>query len=172
MSEGTFFRILQERYGEPMREVGSDRLRKLMKGNVDVTIGECCWNLDNKKKSVLYTGGEKSKELEVPSEVAGLYGEFIGGTLLSSSVKIALRRQCNMFHLYTLPQLHNRISSDFNHESMADIFFFMEAANIYYYGIRQGEIFVFDAETLDLDSIGPVDNAINQILEEWESAIL
>ncbi len=48
--------------------------------------------------------------------------------------------------------------------------YFMEAYNVYYYGLKAGELYVFDAETDELDSLGPVESALETLIDEFESA--
>ena len=48
--------------------------------------------------------------------------------------------------------------------------FFMEAYNVWFYGIKKGELYVFDAETDELDSLGPIEPALETIMDEFEAA--
>ena len=48
--------------------------------------------------------------------------------------------------------------------------FLMEAYNVYFYGIKGGELYVFDAETDELDSLGPIEPALETIMDEFEAA--
>ena len=48
--------------------------------------------------------------------------------------------------------------------------FFMDAYNVYFYGIKRGELYVFDAETDELDSLGPIESALETVMDELESA--
>jgi hypothetical protein len=46
----------------------------------------------------------------------------------------------------------------------------MEAYNVYFCGIKGGELYVFDAETDELDSLGPIEPALETIMDEFEAA--
>jgi hypothetical protein len=38
------------------------------------------------------------------------------------------------------------------------------------YGIKAGHLYVFDAETDELDPLGPVEHALETVMDEYESA--
>jgi hypothetical protein len=48
--------------------------------------------------------------------------------------------------------------------------YFMDEANVLFYGIKAGELYVFDSETDELDSLGPIEPALETLMDELESA--
>jgi hypothetical protein len=42
----------------------------------------------------------------------------------------------------------------------------MEASNVWFYGVKAGQLYVFDAETDELDRLGPVEPAIETLMDE------
>jgi len=46
----------------------------------------------------------------------------------------------------------------------------MDASNVWYYGHKKGELYVFDTETDELDSLGPVESALEALMDQWEDA--
>jgi hypothetical protein len=48
----------------------------------------------------------------------------------------------------------------------------MDAANVYFYGMLNGEVVEYDAETAELDSLGSPDSAIPDIIDRWLSAAI
>ncbi len=46
----------------------------------------------------------------------------------------------------------------------------MDAANVWYYGLKDGDLYVCDSETGELDSLGPVEAEIERLLIPWEEA--
>jgi len=46
--------------------------------------------------------------------------------------------------------------------------YFMEAANVWYYGLKGTELYVFDSEFDELDSLGPVEPALEEVIDRWE----
>jgi hypothetical protein len=52
-----------------------------------------------------------------------------------------------------------------------DLVFFMDAANVYFYGISDDTVVEYDAETGELDNSGPPETAVPAIIGSWlESA--
>ena len=38
--------------------------------------------------------------------------------------------------------------------------------NVYFYGIKSGQLYVFDAEMDELDCLGPIESALETVLDE------
>jgi hypothetical protein len=49
--------------------------------------------------------------------------------------------------------------------------YFMDQYNVYYYGIKRGELYAFDSATDELDSLGPVESAVQTLLDDIEDAL-
>ena len=48
--------------------------------------------------------------------------------------------------------------------------YFMDAANVWFYGHKDGRLFVYDAETDELDDLGELDTGLAQVIEGWQSS--
>ena len=46
----------------------------------------------------------------------------------------------------------------------------MDAANVWYYGVKDGQMWVYDLPFDDLDCLGDVAKVIDELLDEWEAA--
>ncbi len=51
-----------------------------------------------------------------------------------------------------------------------EIVFFMDASNVWFYGIKGHNLYAFDAETEELDKLGPARRAIDTLIAEWEDS--
>jgi hypothetical protein len=159
MKTGLLERILIRRYGQPELSVGDSMA--LWRWNTCRPRDEC----------ILYVGmkwhgrfGHRFASLKQ------IYGEAFGGFLIGDSLKIAVLLPCDVYGLWridelqTLPPVRRALEID------PDIEFFMDAANVWYYGHKKGELYVFDTETHELDSLGPVEPALEALMDQWEDA--
>ena len=48
--------------------------------------------------------------------------------------------------------------------------YFMDEANVRFYGMKKGQLCVFDAEFDELDSLGPVEPALHTLMDQLETA--
>jgi hypothetical protein len=99
-----------------------------------------------------------------------LYGDAMGGFLLGDSLKVSLLAGPEIFGLYQIADLQDRPEVRRALEFDPEVCFFMDAANVWYYGIKDGELYVYDAPFDELDSLGPVRRALEQLLTEFEEA--
>jgi hypothetical protein len=42
----------------------------------------------------------------------------------------------------------------------------MEDSNVWFYGMKKGDLYVFDAEFDELDSLGPIEPALDKTMDE------
>ncbi len=160
MKNSLFEKILNKRYGKPIiSEKGNLIEKRWGKENDDVS-------------SVLYVDmKDYGISWSCISRLKYLYGDIIGGFLIGNSLKIASLSPQPIFGLYTIdelqkqPEVQKALSIDQN------VDFFMDASNVWYYGLKLGELFVYDIETDELESLGPVEMALETLLDEWESVI-
>ena len=97
-------------------------------------------------------------------------GGFLVG--IPSCAKVAMFSPPQMFGLYQiLDELQAR--PEVRHANSLDphIRFFMDSANVWFYGIRDGDLLVYDSVTHELDSLGNVGPALQGLLMEWESTM-
>jgi hypothetical protein len=52
-------------------------------------------------------------------------------------------------------------------ESSGNLVFFMDAANVYFYGMSNGMVVEYDAETGELDDSGEPESAVPAIIDSW-----
>jgi len=101
-----------------------------------------------------------------------LYGDAVGGFLLGDSLKLSMLQGPKVFGLYQIAEL--QAHPEVRHANSLDptICFFMDSANVWYYGSKDDQLYVYDSETDELDSLGPVRSGLEQLLTEWEQAKL
>jgi hypothetical protein len=159
---GTVEIVLTKRYGAP-RVVPSP------------PFTEYRWNNGNNvNESVLYKSLTWDKDLSKRwGALESIYGDSLGGFLVGvpSSLKLAMMRGPEIFGLYSIDQLQAR--PEIRRAKTLDpaICFFMDAANVWFYGSKGKQLFVFDSETDELDSLGPFANGLDQLLAEWEQGV-
>jgi hypothetical protein len=149
--------VLQDRYGKP-RVVASPPFM------------EFHWNEEVETLScILYKRCELRDELGSRA-LSTVYGDAEGGFMLGDSLKVAMRQGPNVFGLYQLGELQDHPRVRYANCRDAGIAFFMDSANVWYYGLKGDQLYVYDSATDELDSLGPVRMALEQLLTEWERA--
>jgi hypothetical protein len=159
MKTGLLENILVRRYGRP-------------KISVDGALVQQCWNVDETDNSSLLYVGMKW-EGQLGSRFASLkeiYGNAFGGFLVGDSLKIAVLLPRKIWGLWRidelqmLPPVKKALALD------PAIDFFMDAANVEYFGHKKGELYVFDTVTDELDCLGPIEAALETLMDQWEEA--
>jgi hypothetical protein len=99
-----------------------------------------------------------------------VYGDAAGGFLLGAGLKVSMIRGPRVFGLYQWQEL--QVVPDVVHADQLDpaICFFMDSANVWFYGLKGDRLYVYDSETGELDSLGLVQPALATLLGEWEEA--
>ncbi len=159
MKTGLLEKILVRRYGRP-------------KFSVDGALIQQCWNVDETdNSSVLYVGMKWEGRLGTRfASLKKIYGDAFGGFLVGDSLKIAVLLPRKIWGLWRidelqmLPPVRKALAMD------PAIDFFMDAANVEYYGHKAGELYVFDTVTDELDSLGPIESALETLMDQWEEA--
>ncbi len=160
MKTGILETILRRRYGRPV--VGIRR-----------GLHARCWNQDQFDYStVLYIGMKwKGAEAARFATLKDLYGDALGGFLIKNTLRIAVLvpREIygvwNIDELRALPQVQHAITLD------PAVDYFMDEHNVLFYGVKRGDLYVFDSETDELDCLGPVEPALEAILANWETIL-
>jgi hypothetical protein len=153
--------ILRKRYGSP---------RVVQNG----PLIEYRWNeTDESRSSILYKDENFVWGRNSPEELIALkpiYGDAIGGFLLGDSFKVATLGGHELWGLYTLPMIQDLPPIHRALELEPGIGFFMDAANVWFYGAKDGILWEYD-EPFD-EIWGEVDIAtrIDQLLDQWERA--
>jgi hypothetical protein len=154
---GLLTKALTRRYGEP--KVVLNGLGSEYRWN-DATDGLRC---------VLYNGLTWDAGLRNEYGLLELvYGTARGGTLLGGSLKAAIIRGQSVFGLYDITTLHHQPEVISANEKEPCIVFFMDASNVWYYGVKGKELYVYDSATGELDLLGPIESKLELLLEEWE----
>lgn len=159
MKTGILERILTRRFGEP-DPIITDGLAALR------------WESERPDESSLLYLGMKWHGL-LGTRFAGLreiYGRACGGLLIGDSLKVAMLLPRRLFAIWNIDQL--RMLEAIQRALVKDpsIEYFMDAANVWYYGHKAGELYVFDHPTDELDSLGPIEPALETLIDQWEEA--
>jgi hypothetical protein len=109
---------------------------------------------------------------EDPARVFGnlhaIYGDAVGGSLLRGSLKVSMLEGRKVFGLYEIKEL--QANPRVRHANSLDpaVVFFMDASNVWYYGLKEGDLYAFDAEFEELDCLGNPNLQMTELLERWE----
>jgi hypothetical protein len=158
MEAGVFERVLTGRYGRPITSIMDGMAAKV-------------WNPgDDDYEAVLYMG---MKWQGLPSlryaSLRDIYGDSYGGVLINNTLKAELLSSRSLFHLRNIEELRALPAIQYAVARDPRIDYFMHRDNVWYFGVKNGELYVFDNETDELDPLGPVEQALEKILDEWES---
>ncbi len=151
--------VLKDRYGDPTIAPGADFL-------------EYRWNEhDEKLTCLLYKALATSSAGNVKLRALGpVYGDALGGFLLLDSLRLAMLAGPPVYGLYAIDELWAQPEVSDANRLNREIQFFMDAANVWFYGMKEGELYVYDSEAAELMRLGPFDLAIRELLEQWEQA--
>ena len=99
-----------------------------------------------------------------------IYGDSCGGYLIKNSLKAAILLPAKTFGEWNIDDL--RIQPEIQCAIAMDpaVDYFMEAHNVWFYGVKRGELYVFDGETDELDPLGPVEEALENLMDEFLAA--
>jgi hypothetical protein len=151
-------RILNRRYGAPTPSIKSPYV-------------QLTWHAKHEDDSCkLYFDGRLRKKGHPYLSVKEIYGDAIGGFLIGDSLKIASLCPQEIYGLWPIDEL--RTLPVIEHAAVMDprVDYFMDASNVWYYGVKRGELYVFDTAYDELDSLGPVEPALEELMDEWEAA--
>ncbi len=157
MKSGLLEKVLTRRYGEPILCIRDGLAAK-------------CWDRgDPDKEARLYIGMKWQSELGLRfRSLREIYGDSYGGVLVKNLLKAAILAPRQLFAVYNIDELRELPAVQRALLMDPAIDFFMHAANVWYYGLKGGELYVFDSEFDELDSLGPVEAALEEIMDRWE----
>ncbi len=148
-------------------------------GVPSVVVGESQeewrWDYDDeRKRSVLY----KPKITRLRAELSAglgadldrLYGGIVGGSLLGGALKIATLGGGRIYGLYRLPELVNQVEVEQALAQDAGVRFFMDAANEWYFGVKDGNLYVYEADSGELECVGLLAPAFEEVFLDWKQA--
>jgi hypothetical protein len=128
------------------------------------------WHTKHEEDSCkLYFDGRLRKKGHPYLSVKEIYGDSVGGFLIGGSLKIASLCPQEIYGLWPIDEL--RTLDVIEHAAVMDprVDYFMDSANVWYYGVRKGELYVFDTAFDELDSLGPIEQALEALMNEKES---
>lgn len=73
-----------------------------------------------------------------------------------------------VYGLYRLPDLREQLEVRIALSLDPNIEFFMDAANEWYYGIKEGHLYSYEADTQELEDLGRFHEAMQELLESWQ----
>jgi hypothetical protein len=120
------------------------------------------------RTSVLYYAPAPSSP-SVPS-LEPIYGAARAGVIAGTALKLAALGAEVPFGVPALegyretPELRDVLAEQ------PGITFFMDAGNVYFYGLAGDEVVEFDAGTGELDPLGPPEAAVGEIVDQWLAA--
>jgi hypothetical protein len=129
------------------------------------------WNSGGPDCDVLYFGTDWTTKPAVDLKMhKALYGDACGGFLAGNSLKVAMLSSRTVFGLYTIEELLALPPVQRARELDAAVQYFMDAANVWYYGHKNGGLFVYDVESDEVDELGPLEKELLKLIEEWRAA--
>jgi hypothetical protein len=133
------------------------------------------WNIwranDPDTLSRLYARDLANKEAtDLPDTLLACYGEFGGGFLIGTSLKMATIDGRDVYGLYTIEELAAQPEVQRVTDVRPNLRFFLDAANVWYYGIEGDSLVAFDAELGELTQLGQLGPALAGLLSEWADA--
>ena len=99
-----------------------------------------------------------------------VYGDTLGGFLLHDSLRLAMLTGPSVYGLYLLNELQSQPEIMDAMQLNPNIHFFMDAANVWYYGLIKDKMFVYDSETKELYCLGSLKHAFLDLIQQWEQA--
>jgi hypothetical protein len=155
---GILERVLVRLYGQP-DETYIQGMRAKIWGGPKASLSELYYSADWTRPP--------ASDFRVHQQI---YGACCGGTLVDDSLKVAMPSSKKLFGIYNLHELGERMEVKRAMELDPDLAFFMAASNVWYYGHKCGRLFVYDAPFDELDDLGPIESALEEVIERWEAA--
>jgi hypothetical protein len=158
MKTGLLERILTRRYGKPELCIRDGMAAKH-------------WDTGFPNDEALLYAGKWPGILAVRfASLKEIYGDTYGGFLFGDSLRAANLLSREIYALWNMDEF--RVQPEVQHALVLDpaVDYFMDSFNIYFYGIKRGQLYVYDAGTDEFDSLGPIEAALEERLDELETA--
>jgi hypothetical protein len=158
MNKGLLEKIMTRRYGEPVLSTRHGLQAR-------------CWNLHTPDDSgALYVGMKWTEPWASRyASLKELYGDIFGGFLVKNTLKVAVLLPREVWGLWNIEELRVQPYVQYALEKDPDIDYFMDENGVLYFGIKGGQLYVFDIETDELDCLGPVEQALETLMDEQEA---
>lgn len=159
MKTGILERVLTRRYGKPLISTSHD-------------LPARCWKLDDQDFSaVLYVGMTWTEPWNSRfASLKGIYGDVFGGFLVKNNLKVAVLLPREVWGLRHIDEL--RIQPAVRRALTRDpaVNYFMDQDIVFFYGIKGGQLYILDTRTDEVDSLGPIEPALEAIMDEMDAA--
>jgi hypothetical protein len=99
-----------------------------------------------------------------------IYGDYFAGFILGDALRLANLLPVPLYGLWQIEALQEQPEVQQAKELDPNTKYFLDAANIWFYGYENGHLLVFDSDTGELDDLGTVEMALDALLFQWESA--
>jgi hypothetical protein len=106
-----------------------------------------------------------------PDPLRALYGPIHGGFLAGDALKLGTLTGPEVYGLYSLQEYATLEDVEPFTAELPGLTVFMDAANVFYLGVREGRVWQYDIETGEITDRGPVMDALSELLDEWETAL-
>lgn len=97
-----------------------------------------------------------------------VYGSSSGGTLLGGALKMATLGNERVFSHYSIEELAEVPAVVEARALDPMVIYFMDAANVWFYGIKGDNLYSYDTDTGELDDEGAIGDALIDILRQWD----
>jgi hypothetical protein len=130
------------------------------------------WNFDDDpRRCKLYVGQDCDPQLrQTHANLVPIYGDSFGGFLLGNSLKISTLIRQEVWGLYRIDELHSRPEVQRALSLNPSVDYFMNAANVWYYGYKEEELYCYDAENEDIENLGKIEPALDGVIAQWLKA--
>jgi hypothetical protein len=156
---GMLEELLRKRFGQP-KEIRSGSYAEL-RWNDDVESLRC----------VLYKPRSSSANVTNGFTILRpVYGDALGASLLCGTTKVSMLQDPSVFGLYNIEELQNLPTVRRANIIDSEIVFFMDSVNVWYFGVKGDQLFVYDSATNELDRMGGIQESLEQLITEWEEA--
>jgi hypothetical protein len=127
------------------------------------------WNQEEKGNgSTLYKRLDWDIQLEREfGELKEVYGDALGGILMGDSLKMATLRGPSIWGIWPIRELHKQIPDVCAREP--GICYFMDASNVWFYGVKRGRLWEYDFAPNELNDIGPIETALEKLVLSWRT---
>jgi hypothetical protein len=153
---GIIEQLLEARLGSPTihRSAGGDEL---------------IWTHEQRElKCGLYKGLRWNKVLRQNLGILEpIYGDTRAGSLFDGRLKLSAIDGLKVFGIYPFETLQQHRAVQEANNRDPDICFFMDSANVWFYGVKDSNLFVFDAATDELDCLGPIAEQLDEVIAQW-----
>lgn len=129
-------------------------------------------NADEPRRCRLLVGLEWDPDLSrCHDHLRELYGEPCAGSIFPNKLRISSLAGPSLWGLYRIAQFQSRpeVIRALSIGPAAD--YFMDAANVWYYGYTDGMLYCYDAENDDIEDLGPAEPAIDGLISQWLDAM-